>query len=290
MNKHNKCLVCESDSLAHLKGYYKKHGLIKCLNCGFVFMEQIPTTLELETHYSNYSFTATDTPHPITVRRYNQLLDEFERYRKTNRILDVGCGRGWFLLEAQKRNWEIYGTEFANEAVALCTEKGINMKAGPLDPSEFNETDFDVITSFEVIEHVNNPNKELTAISNLLRIGGLFYCTTPNFNSVLRYYLKSDYNIIEYPEHLSYYTRSTLIKIAKRNELKPIRIKSTGFSFDQINSSMKKEKGALKASPDEMLRQNLEVKWYLKKLKNMVNKIFTWTNSGMILKGYFIKN
>lgn len=290
MNIHNKCLVCESDNLIPFKGYYRKHGLIKCLNCGFIFMERIPTAKELEAHYANYSYKETDIPSTITVKRYNQLLDEFEKYRKTNRLLDVGCGRGWFLLEAQKRNWKVYGTEFAKEALTLCSEKGISMKDGELDPTKFEFSDFDVITSFEVIEHINNPNKELAAISSLLRVGGLFYCTTPNFNSLLRYYLKSDYNIIEYPEHLSYYTKSTLIRVAKRNALKPVKFKSTGFSINQINSLKENLKGTLTVSSDEKLRKNLEGKWYLKMMKSTLNKIFTWTNSGMILKGYFIKN
>ena len=252
-------------------------------------MEKIPTAKELEKHYATYSYKATDVPSPITVKRYNELLNEFEKYRKTNRLLDVGCGRGWFLIEAKKRNWEVYGTEYAEEAIGLCTSKGIDMKQGELDPAKFEKTDFDIITSFEVIEHINNPNKELNSISKLLRKGGLFYCTTPNFNSLLRYYLKAGYNIIEYPEHLSYYTKSTLIRVAKKHALIPIKFKSTGFSINQINFSRKNKKENLTAVSDEILRKNFEEKWYMKILKSTVNKTFTWTNSGMILKGCFIK-
>jgi 2-polyprenyl-3-methyl-5-hydroxy-6-metoxy-1,4-benzoquinol methylase len=62
------------------------------------------------------------------------------------------------------------------------------MKEGALSVSMFEENYFDVITSFEVMEHLNNPHVELRAISRLLRPGGLFYCTTPNFNSAMRYY------------------------------------------------------------------------------------------------------
>ncbi len=118
---------------------------------------------------------------PLTIESYNVLLDEFEKYRKTNKILDVGCGRGFFLTQAKKRGWEVYGTEYSPKAVELCASNGIDMKTGKLSTDLFNIKDFDIITSFEVLEHINNPNEELKHINNLLRKGGLFYCTTPKF-------------------------------------------------------------------------------------------------------------
>ena len=86
MSKHKKCLVCDSDKLKPLKGYYIRYGLLKCKNCGFVFMENIPTEKELEKHYATYSYKETDAPSPITIKRYQELMDEFEKYRKTKRL------------------------------------------------------------------------------------------------------------------------------------------------------------------------------------------------------------
>ncbi|MCH8330091.1 MAG: hypothetical protein IH946_01715, partial [Bacteroidetes bacterium] len=75
--------------------------MIKCKDCGFVFMEKIPTLEELNAHYENYSYDSEGYLSPLTIKSYNLLLDEFEKYRKTNKLLDVGCGRGWFLQEAK---------------------------------------------------------------------------------------------------------------------------------------------------------------------------------------------
>lgn len=296
MNKNNKCLVCESKKLSKLPDYYEKNGLIKCDDCGFVFMEKIPTLQDLSEYYKDYSYAGQIYKSEITVKSYNALLDEFEKYRKTNKILDVGCGRGWFLEEAQKRGWEVFGTEYSEAAISLCKSNGLdNIKAGKLDPKSFSSADFDVITSFEVFEHINNPNEEIQNINQLLRKGGLFYCTTPNFNSLMRYYLKTDYNVIVYPEHLSYYTKKTLNKLAFQNGFKLLKFQTTGISLNRLKDSDKTniqentEIISRKESSDEKLRENIEKKWYLGFAKTMANKLMTITSTGMTLKGYYIK-
>ena len=254
-------------------------------------MERIPTEEELDNHYSTYSYASDRYLSDITIKSYNALLNSFERYRENNRILDVGCGRGWFLEEARKRGWAVYGTEYSKKAIEICESKGIRMKEGKLDSTSFDTKEFDVVTSFEVIEHINNPNEELNHINLLLRSGGFFYCTTPNFNSIMRYYLKSDYNIIEYPEHLSYYTKTTLNNAAVRNGFDIVKVLSTGLSITRIKTSKKisSEKLASENSSDELLRQKINKKWYLNLTKHLTNKILTATSLGMTLKGYYVK-
>lgn len=290
MTIHTACTLCGDNKIRKLKGYYEK-GLMKCRGCGFVFMEKIPSHEELDFHYGSYSYESAGYLSPLTIKSYNSLLDEFEPYRKTNNILDVGCGRGWFLAQALKRGWKVYGTEYSKTAVRICQETGINIKEGVLDATNFDTEMFDVITSFEVIEHINNPNEELKEIYKLLRTGGLFYCTTPNFNSLMRYYLKADYNVIGYPEHLSYYTKSTLNKVTKRNGLHPVKFQSTGISITRLKTSQKKSNEQLisKNSSDEILRTQLESKWYLMLLKKFINFLLTLSNTGMTLKGYYTK-
>jgi 2-polyprenyl-3-methyl-5-hydroxy-6-metoxy-1,4-benzoquinol methylase len=288
MSYHNACLVCGSMKLTKLKGYEKTY-LCKCGSCNFVFAQKIPTLDELEKHYEGYG--RNDYLSPITIKRYHEILDRFEPFKKSGKLLDVGCGIGYFLEVAKSRGWEVYGTEFTDEAIEICQSKGISMKKGILNPNDFELESFDIITSFEVIEHINNPREELANFYKLLRKGGMVYVTTPNFNSLLRYRLKSNYNVIVYPEHLSYYTPKTLKKVYNLSGFKTRKVEATGISLTRLKTSKGTSNQELisETSDDEVLRNKFESKWYLKAAKNTINGVLTFLGKGDSLKGEFIK-
>ena len=120
MDRHTNCLICNSSKLVSLKNYERSY-LVECRNCHFVFSEKICSPKTLIEHYTNYPREHYISP--ITIANYNKLLDKFEKYRKTNNLLDVGCGSGYFLVEAQKRGWHVFGTEYTDEAVKICQTK-----------------------------------------------------------------------------------------------------------------------------------------------------------------------
>lgn len=287
-NYHNKCLICNSSSLENLE-VYKHAYLVKCKTCKFIFSKKKPSLKELIDHYDGYS--RNDYLSPITIIRYNELLDKFEKFKKTKKLLDVGCGIGYFLEVATKRGWEVYGTEYTEDAINICKSKGINVQKGKLQPQNYQIEQFDVITSFEVIEHINNPIEEITNFYKILRKGGLVYLTTPNFNSISRYYLKSNYNIITYPEHLTYYTPKTIKHLFKKLNFETLKIETTGFSVTRIKTSMGLSNQAFisKKSDDEILRRRIEKNFILKKSKIIVNLILSAFGKGNSLKGWFIK-
>jgi 2-polyprenyl-3-methyl-5-hydroxy-6-metoxy-1,4-benzoquinol methylase len=287
--EHNECLVSGSKSLKQLKGY-EKHYLVKSRPLGFVFCSRIPTQDELVKHYEGYG--RQNYLSPITIKRYNEWLDEFEKYRKTGKILDIGCGIGLFLLEAQKRGWEVYGSEFTDKAIEICRSQGINMHQGKLDPSWFPDETFDVITSFEVLEHINNPIEEVQNINRILRKGGLFSFTTPNFNAVARYVLRSDYNVIGYPEHLSYYTKRTMNYLLSKAGFKQKKLATTGISLTRIRTSLNnasKEDYVGQTSTDEKLRVHLENNKLSYFVKRVVNGTLNRLGLGSSMTGRYEK-
>ena len=200
MRQFETCLLCGSVIIT-LQGY-EHHKLVKRTSCKFIFCKQIPGLEELKAHYELYP--RANAISEITIKRYNELLDTFEKYRKTNNMIDVGCGDGYFLAEAFKRGWRVFGTEFTDEAISVCIKKNISMTKGPIKAESYSADFFDVLTSFEVIEDINNPIEETLIYKTILRSGGAIYITTPNFNSISRVILGPRWNVIEYPEHLCY--------------------------------------------------------------------------------------
>lgn len=288
-NYHKNCLVCGSDQLQMLPKYSKDY-LVKCRNCTFIFSYKIPSDQELSDYYKNYGADQHDAISPITIKRYHELLDQFESYRMHNNILDVGCGSGHFLATAKERGWKVYGTEFPESLCEVCRRKGLTIHRGALDTANYENMAFDIITSFEVIEHIYNPLEELKKFQQIIRQGGLFYCTTPNFNSLQRLQMGPELNIIVYPEHISYYTKKTLARVCRITGFKPISIKSTGFSFSRAKpKTIAREHVTGDGSPDEIARQRIESNSALRIAKVIMNGLLTLSGTGLTLKGYFVK-
>lgn len=284
---HHNCLLCSSPILSKLEAYRHAY-LVKCANCGFVFSSKIPTDAELSSYYS---YSRRSTVSPLTINRYNEILDIFESYRKTNTILDIGCSNGYFLAVANKRGWLTYGTELTDDTIEVCSNKGIKMQKGVLNPEHYKNIEFDVVCSFEIIEHINNPVEEMKNIKRILRTGGVFYFTTPNFNSISRRLLQKKWSIIVYPEHLCYYTPKTADYLLKKNSFSKLKLITTGFSISRMSKVLRfqKVKKIALANTDEILRNKMEENIFLHFMKISVNALLILLKIGDTLKGFYQK-
>lgn len=290
------CPVCDSKIMKDLKGFEELY-LCKCQECSFVFDKRIPTKEELYEHYKVYAYTNLKPITKETVKSYNKLLDEFDKYRTTGNILDMGCGQGDFLVEAKKRNWNVYGSEYSEAAVKLCKSRGINMYQGDLSQNIFNGITFDVITSFEVIEHINNPQDMMSIVEYKLKDKGLFYCTTPNFNALLRYLEKDKFKMIVYPEHISFYTKKSLSHLGNKYNFKALKFLTTGVDIGRFITAIKSKKDSketvniqqMKAT-NENIRDLAGSNRFIGMIKGIINFMLTLFGKGDTLKIYWVRN
>lgn len=283
---HTHCLLCESDKLVELNRFKDKH-LVRCNACHFVFSKKIPGAAELAAHYDAYPRGTNISS--ITVKRYRELLEKFAQVKKTGNILDIGCGDGHFLEVAKEQGWNVFGTEYTGEAIQVCSSKGITMRKGKLNAGDFDGIQFDIITSFEVIEHINNPQEEIAHITKLLRTGGWFYFTTPNFNSLSRYLLGNNWNVIDYPEHLSYYTKKTVRNLLVQHNLQPVFLRTSGFDIDRFRKGISTNEKKDSRNSTETMREKAEKKTGYKLLKYALNFFLNASGTGDSLKGLFQK-
>lgn len=291
--EHEECLLSGSKDLRRLNGY-EEANLVKSKPLGFIFSKSIPTSEELTKHYEKYS--REDYLSPVTVKRFDELLAIFEPYRKTNRILDVGCGVGYFLQHAANaKGWEVYGTEYTDAAIRSCEEKGIRMKQGALNVDWYEKESFDIITSFEVIEHINNPQPEVKNFYQLLRPGGVLYFTTPNFNCFERVWLKSKYSVICYPEHLCYYTPRTIDYLMKKTGFRKVSLKTSGISVSRLSTSYNNSTETVietkelisSTAKDERLRVWTENFYIGSVIKKIINGVLNTFGIGNSIKGLY---
>ncbi len=284
---HAVCPLCRSDRTAPVPTFASQH-LVRCRSCGFRFSGRIPTEAELSGYYRTYPIKP---PTGITLVRYQELLDRFEPYRRHGNLLDVGCGGGDFLSVARARGWNVFGTEYGDAFVAAAAAKGATMHQGALNAAHYPGILFDVIVSFEVIEHLGLPMDMLHHAERVLRPGGLLYLTTPNYNALNRWLSGSGWDIVNYPEHLSYFTRNTLHRALNTMGLRRIALRTTGFSVTRLRTSHKPD-GRLNTLPptdDEALRNALEGSAIMRGVKRLLNGTLDLLGRGDTLKATYEK-
>lgn len=249
---HETCPLC-GDRVFEALPRFRRTELVKCAGCEGIFAPTIPTHDELVRHYGGYP-RGEKLNSPVSIARREELLDRFERYRSHNRILDVGCDIGLILDQARARGWQTFGTEFMQEAVDICQRHGHTMHLGPLEDAALEPGTFDVVVYTEVIEHITSQRSEFPLVHELLRPGGLLYVTTPNFDSVSRRLLADRWEVIEYPEHLVYFTPRTLRDFMIRCGFDVEWIEVTGVSVSRLLASLNRSADDADADADDAAR------------------------------------
>jgi len=187
-----KCLLC--GGLRH-RSIFNEFGIdiLRCRHCHHVF-----SSFTADLHYDGFwgEEVADDEHFYWSKARATMHRDFFGRFvaGRSGRLLDMGCGLGFFLKAmAPYGNWETFGCEISPAAVQYARQKlGLrNVVCGPLENAEFPRGSFDIITMWDVLDHIPNPDPLLSHCHALLRKGGICFIRTPNvFNQLLRARLK----------------------------------------------------------------------------------------------------
>jgi 2-polyprenyl-3-methyl-5-hydroxy-6-metoxy-1,4-benzoquinol methylase len=290
---HTECLLCGSNKLINIFG--DDHFITRCAKCNFVFSREIASPEILQTFYDKYPIA--DEYFELTRQRYITLLDQFEPFRKTGKILEIGCGEAYFLDEARSKNWKTYGTEISAPLLENAIKKKhiIYNNLDSIPAEEFGE--FDLIISLEVIEHLPDPKYYASEFEKLVRKGGGLYMTTPNFNSLARNILGKNWNNIVFPEHLCYFTRKTMKKLLTQYNFKEKYTKTEGispsrFAYTFLKWNRKDNKSEFKYDYNERDRNfsaQIDKKILLSLIKKATNSILNLTNAGETLKIFYVK-
>jgi SAM-dependent methyltransferase len=134
------------------------------------------------------------------------------RFRKRGRLLDVGCASGIFLSAAANAGWNVVGVEpseaLCDAARARLAGRGEIIQA-PLEQVGLQPSSFDVITLWDVLEHVTDPVAFLERCCSLLAPGGILIANVPRLDSLQARVFGRRWPLL-LPEHLSYFTYASL--------------------------------------------------------------------------------
>lgn len=188
-------------------------SIYKCTKCGHGFTPlDIPPDLIVSWYKQNppdHTFLADENARRRTARTVLHKIESIET--KHRWLLDMGSGPGIFVSEAQARGWDATGLDPSQWAAQHAQQVyGVPMVQGDITQLRNIVTQpFDVITLFDVIEHIAEPLELLRAVAGKLRPQGMLVLTTPRFDSVLARYMGKRWYCI-FPAHLHYFTRASL--------------------------------------------------------------------------------
>lgn len=163
-----------------------KWDLFRCGQCGLLYLFPQPETWELARHYpENYHAYLSPSRGSLSrLRNYgiNRRVRTVQRFSPPGgSLLDVGCATGEFLRAfADQTGWQVTGIEVTPQAAELARQKGLEIIEKDLLNANFRPESFDVITLWDVLEHLTSPNAALLECRRLLKNGGLLVIKAPN--------------------------------------------------------------------------------------------------------------
>ncbi|MCF8056358.1 MAG: class I SAM-dependent methyltransferase [Desulfocapsa sp.] len=191
------CNLCGADNTNLLfVGHDRLHKLpgefrmVKCRECGLIYQNPQLDPREILTFYpEDYHSYYTPIDQETSwfsrldrqrgVQRRCQVVQK--RVGKPGRLLDVGCGTGVFINGMHQNGWQVFGSDLNRKAVELArAHLDFDIRVGELAEIHYPDNFFDVLTMWDVLEHVHDPRGTLVEVARILKPGGWAIINIPN--------------------------------------------------------------------------------------------------------------
>lgn len=156
---------------------------------------------------------------PLIIRNMQKFLSFLPQTKSQGKLLDVGCAFGYFVELAVQYGYDAYGfdpSSFAvKKACALVGKKRI--QEGTIQDVEYSKAKFDIITMFDVFEHLKNPLEDMRKLRSLLKPDGIILIATGDTNSFAAKIMKRRWTFFIPPQHIFFFNRknvTTLLRMA----------------------------------------------------------------------------
>src|SRR3990167_4169207 len=185
------CPVCNSSNYSFL---FNNSGgtYVKCDDCTMVFTNPVFSTSALKNYYENLNTGQGEivaNENAFYTEIYKTGLNVISTYKSKGSILDMGCSCGFFLDLAKKEGWKTSGIELSIAEGEVCKKKGHVLYHQPLEEINLGEK-FDVITLWDVFEHIPNGKKQLELLADNLVKDGMIFMQIPSSGSLAAKILK----------------------------------------------------------------------------------------------------
>jgi len=217
--------------------------VVKCEACGFVYVQN-PVWANVnpqnyDAYYKNaaiidYEYQNKDTEGANSWNIYNRRIGLIRKILPHGQLLEIGCGRGYFLHLAKEYGYKVNGIEISPIAAQFAKSNyNIDVQTGDIEIMDISDTSINLITLWHVLEHFYNPLAVLQKVYKMLNTGGILIVEVPNLHS-LKFQLaneKKRWQSGNHPRyHLSFFTMRTLKKMLQKTGFKDIKTLHINYS------------------------------------------------------------
>jgi len=218
-------------------------SLVRCDACGLVRLNPRPTPDAIGAYYpAEYLPFGAEMLPPSgglkrllqsTLRRVYEWRQGGPPYQLVGapgrRVLDVGCGTGWFLDRFTTTGWEAWGVELNAAAAAKARGRpGVRcVIEQAIEEAALPEEFFDVVTFRDSIEHAFDPRLALEKSWRALKPGGVVELLTPDISSFEARLFKRDWYALELPRHLQLFSQQTLGRLLETTGFEIVKARPT---------------------------------------------------------------
>jgi len=238
------CDNCNSDKLS-VSLVVDQYTIYNCSKCDLDKVYPNPGKDELQKLYSgvdrniakgatsgeikSFNENSSQIIYALRQIRISPLQKFFPGLNAESSLCDVGCGSGIFLAAMQKLGYRnLYGIEYNPDSVELINQN-FNFKkvvAGEIKRND-NIPAVDVITAFDVLEHVPNPSETMKEIHGMLNDEtGYIHIRVPNYGSLWAKVFRKKWLWMIPPFHLNYFSHKSLRSLAENNGFEVIKLRS----------------------------------------------------------------
>ncbi len=291
------CPLCGEPGREEL---FEKEGAsyVKCRRCTLVYTDPAPSPGELRDvaeewarkHHAGAHRLKWEGNPGLQELIYGPRMWRTEGYRYFNRLLDVGCSTGDFLEYAARRGWDIAGCELASHSAEVASGRlGCDIRAGSFEESGFEDESFDVVTMWDVIEHLYDPVAAVKEAWRILRPGGLLAMNTPNYNSFSRYVLGSRWEGLIPPRHLFVFSPRTARRLIAQTGGRTVALRTVDINPLDIVSGIfrRKEYGFESRQKNISAVKGIFLKYpFLSALRSFANDVLSLVKLGDVMEIY----
>ena len=278
------CPICGSARAPTLRYDFAPFRVVRCPRCGLVFLSPRLTESAILKLYSDQEYYVSEVSgqgydeyfevRHNWIKTFTRRLEQITNYREASpwdqlpitnyqlpgRVLDIGCGPGFFLEAAQAKGYDAFGLDPSDYIVKVASEKfGERIQKGVIESADYPAEHFDLVVAFDTFEHVYHPLEWLEAVRRVLRSpdpasgkpGGLLAITTPDPTSLLAKISGKKWVSFKLPEHVFYWSPDTIRRVLAEGweilEIKPAgQYASLSFLFRRLFRLPSNPRGIIK--------------------------------------------